>query len=998
MSLRNRRLTRASFVVVVSLLLSSIVFAQTPTGQISGIVVDGSGGAMPGVTVTAKNQGTGFTRVTVTSTEGAYVLPLLPSGTYELSAELEGFQPFRQPNVVINVGSDVTVRIPLSVGVAETITVSAVAPVVETTRSSVAATVNETMIENLPVNGRNFIDFAVTTPGVSKDSRFGDISFAGLRGTLNSLVVDGADNNNTFFGQSLGRTGDRTAYQFSQDAVKEFQINTNAYSAEYGRAGGAVINVVTKSGSNDFDGSLFYFFRDRSLRAKDYIEELNNRDKGPYGFDQYGISLGGPIVQDKHFFFLSWDAQRNSIANLVLFNPPATLTDPDSVAGIARLRELAVDYDVTRDQDVYLVKTDHELGRHHLSMRWNRQDFVGGNQESSGPQIAPEHSGNSLRQVDTVALNFSTPFSNTLFNEVRGQWAKDHEPGTANSANPEATINYPGSRLVIGRNFFSPRETTIKRWQIADTATWILGRHTLRGGFDVNNDEILNYFPGNFSGSYVFQSIASWQRGTPSGANESYTQAFPGPGTTGPTTNPDVFETALFVQDEWQVSPGLTLNAGLRYDKQSLAQPEVRNPDPQLAAAGIDTSVVPEDGDNIAPRLGLAWTPSFSPKSVVRAGYGIFYGRTPAIMVGTAHSNNGINVQTITFTGALVPTYPNILPTIPTGVTIPRPTIFVFDDEYENPMVHQASIGVEHAVTSTMAVGLSYLWVQGNNLSRSTDINLGTPVTEQIPIQGGGTAPVLRYPTARPFTNFNRIVQFQSSADSLYNGVTLDINKRFGQNWQARIAYTYADVKDNKPDATAVVPEGSDDAKFAWDPRDFDLEWGTSDNDIPHRLVLSGVWNLNYFEGRDSWWEKMLLQGWALSGIVTWQSGFPYSATMPSGVDLNRDGNRRNDRAPGFARNAFRTEEQLSIDPRITKAIPIRGINLQLIAEAFNVTNESNITGVLTNYYAFAVPAGAPAGTPQQLIPQASFGTPSSVAGAGGSGPRTIQLAAKVTF
>lgn len=978
------------FLLCLVLLMTPSVSAQTSTGQISGTVADASGAMLPGVTVTVRNRDTGLTRTTVSSSGGLYVVPLLPTGTYDVTAELEGFQPYQRKNVVVNVGGDVTAAVTMRVGLEESITVSAEAPVVETTRSSVASTVNETMIENLPVNGRNFIDFAVTTPGVSKDSRFGDISFAGLRGTLNSLVVDGADNNNTFFGQSLGRTGDRTAYQFSQDAVKEFQINSNAYSAEYGRAGGAVINVVTKSGTNELNGSAFFFYRDKSLREKDYIEVINNRPKGPYSFDQYGASVGGPIVRDRHFFFVSWDAQRNSISNTTALGRfSGTLTDPDAVAGLARLNALAFPYNVNRDQDVYLIKTDHEIGGSHLSLRFNRQDFVGLNQESNGTNVAFEHSGNSLREVDTFAANFTTPFSTSLFNEVRAQYAKDHEPGTANTNNPEALVNQGGTRvLTIGRNFFSPRETTITRWQIADTATLIKGRHTIKGGFDLNNDEILNYFPGNFGGSYLFQSIASFQRGRPENANESYTQAFPGPGTTGPTTNPDQLETAVFVQDEWQFAPGLTFNAGLRYDVQDVAQPSVRNPDPQLAAAGIDTSSVPKDTNNVAPRLGVAWTPAFSPKTVVRAGYGLFYGRTPAIMVGTAHSNNGVNVRTITFTGNLVPTYPSVLPSIPTGASIPRPTIFVFDDDYENPMVHQGSLGVEHALSNTVALGVSLLWVQGNDLSRSTDINVGTPVVENIPISTGGTASVLRYPTARPFTNFNRIIQFQSTADSEYKGVTLDLNKRFGQNWQARVAYTYADVKDNKPDATAVVPEGSDDAKFAWDPVDFDREWGSSDNDIEHRLVLSGVWNLDYNKGA-GWWERMFLQGWALSGIATWQSGFPYSATMPSGVDLNRDGNRRNDRAPGLERNSFRTEDQLSIDPRITKAIPLGPVRLQLIAEAFNVTNESNVTAVATNYYSF---------TNNQLVPTANFGAPVATSGAAGSGPRTIQLAAKLTF
>ncbi|HET7710629.1 MAG TPA: TonB-dependent receptor [Thermoanaerobaculia bacterium] len=981
--------SRRLLAVCLLVLLAFPLTAQTPTGQISGAALDASGASLPGVTVTARNNETGLTRSGVTNSEGLFVLPLLPSGTYDLTAELSGFQPSKRGNIVVNVGSDVTVPMRLNVGVEETITVSADAPVVETTRSSVASTVNETMIENLPVNGRNFIDFAVTTPGVSKDSRFGDISFAGLRGTLNSLVVDGADNNNTFFGQSLGRTGDRTAYQFSQDAVKEFQINSNAYSAEYGRAGGAVINVVTKSGTNDLQGGLFYFYRDRDLRSKDYIEEINNRPKGPYQFDQYGISVGGPIVRDRHFFFANWDAQRNTLPNIIVFGVPAnTPTDPITLAGIERLRALAVNYDVSRDQDIYLLKTDHEIGRSHLSVRFNRQDFVGGNQESSGPTVALEHSGDSLRLVDTLAANFSMAVNSSFFNEVRAQWAKDEEPGFANTNNAEAVVNQSGARvLTIGRSTISPRETTIRRKQIADTATLLLGSHTLKVGADYNQDEIFNFFPGNFGGSYTFNSIASFQQGRPTGAGESYLQAFPGAGTSGPVTNPDQSEIGIFAHDEWHVGRGLTLNAGLRYDKQNLTQPQVKNPDAQLAAAGIDTSFIPEDSDNIAPRLGFAWTPSFSPRSVLRGGYGVYYGRTPAIMVSTAHSNNGINVQTIRFTGNLVPTYPNTLPSIPTGANIPKPSIFVFEKDFESSQVHQGSLGFEHALTNTIAVGLSYLWVQGNNLSRSADINLGPAVVETFPITTGGTASVKRYPVARPFANFDRIVQFQSTADSEYNGITLDINKRFGQNWQARLAYTHADVKDNRPDATAVVIP-FDDGKYAWDPSDPNLEWGTSDNDIPHRLVLSGVWNLDYWKARDEWWSKMLIQGWAISGIVTWQSGFPYSGIV--GTDLNRDGNAANDRAPGIARNAFRTEDQLSIDPRIAKSFTIRGdLRLQLIAEAFNVTNESNITSVRRNYYNF---------TNNQLVPVTNFAQPLATSGAAGSGPRTIQLAAKLTF
>src|ERR1051325_2107832 len=314
------RLRGISVFALVCLLIPISAFAQSSTGSISGTITDDSG-ALPGVTVTATNTATGASRTAVSNAVGAYQLGLLIPGNYQVEAQLEGFQPVRREKVVVNIGTDVTLNFSMKVGVAETLTVTAAAPLVESERTQVSSVVNETSIQNLPTNGRNFIDFVLTTPGVVRDVRAGDISFAGQRGTLNSLVIDGANNDNTFFGQSLGRTGSgRAPYQFSQDAVKEFQVNTNSYSAEYGRAGGAVINVVTKSGTNEFHGSAFDFLRDRRYNANDYINTIQNppRAKGPYHFDQYGFSLGGPIVKDKHFFFANYDAQRNSADNLVI--------------------------------------------------------------------------------------------------------------------------------------------------------------------------------------------------------------------------------------------------------------------------------------------------------------------------------------------------------------------------------------------------------------------------------------------------------------------------------------------------------------------------------------------------------------------------------------------------------------------------------------------------------------------------------------------------------
>lgn len=985
-------------------LLTAIVpfsaFAQSSNGSITGMVSDDGGAVLPGVTITALNTATGMSRSTVSSSVGHYEIGLLPPGIYSVSSELSGFQAVKFDHIVVNVGSDTTVSFRLKPGVSESVTVTAAAPLVDTTRSEVSSVVNERAIENLPTNGRNFIDFVLTTPGVVRDVRAGDISFAGQRGTLNSLVIDGANNDNTFFGQSLGRTGSgRAPYQFSQDAVKEFQVNTNAYSAEYGRAGGAVINVVTKSGTNEFHGTAFDFLRDRRYNANDYINTIQKpaRIKGPYHFDQYGFSLGGPIIPEKHFFFANYDAQRNSIDNPIFLGVAASAVPSDaaSQAGYAKLVALSNTYQKTQNQDVFLLKTDHELlSNDHLALRYNRQKFTGGNFENGNSLNDLEHTGDSLVQTDTFSLVNSTIITNSLFNEVRAQYAKDSEPGKSNSALPEAQVNQSSVRVLnIGRNTFSPRETTIKRNQIADTLTDVIGSHTVKGGFDVNRDKILNYFPGNFFGSYSFSSLANFQNGIAA----SYLQAFPGPGTSGPITHPDMTEYATFVQDQWQFNPSLTFNAGLRYDFQKIAQPTTRNPDAQLLAAGIDTSVVPEDHNNISPRVGFAWTPNAASRTVIRGGYGIFYGRTPAIMIGTAHSNNGINVRTLSFTGALIPAYPNVYSAIPTGVTLPKPTIFAFDPDFQNPKVQQGSLGFEHGLTNDIAVSVTYQYVKGSDLPRSIDINVSNPITVTAPVVSAatgaslGNASFTRY-TGRPFTNFARIIQFQSSANSQYNGLTLDIQKRFSNNWQMRLAYTHSKVKDDRPDATAVVP-GTDDAKYAQDPLNLHGDWAAGDNDVPNRVVLSGVWSLDSYVQHTSGFARGILGGWSLSGIAAWQSGQPYTAF--TSVDLNNDGNARNDRAPGFARNTFRLPSQFSLDPRVTKEIGLfSGARLQLIAEAFNLLNRSNVSGVRNTYYAVTSTSGVPSKFTLQDIPTSNpFGLPTL-----SSGPRILQFAAKVSF
>ncbi|MDP2322303.1 MAG: carboxypeptidase regulatory-like domain-containing protein [Acidobacteriota bacterium] len=455
---------RACLAVALVIAAEGLAQAQSATGTIAGLVVDPSGAVLPGVTVTLRQPAAAVERASVTDQRGAFSSPLLPVGDYELTAGLAGFEA-RRLVIRLTVGQTAHVRIELVLaGVGQSVSVFADTPILERSRSQVTSTVDEAAVRNLPVNGRNFLDFALLTPGVTRDARQGDLSFAGQRGTLNSLVVDGVDNNNTFAGQALGRTGSgRAPYQFSQDAVQEFQVNSDSHSAEYGRAGGGLINVVTKSGTNERRGSLFEFYRDVAMNATSVINELNGQPKSPYHYHQFGGTLGGPLRRNRDFYFVNYDGQRNRQSNLVFLNiPPDTPTDPATSAGIARLQPLAYSWDRSLNQDVFLIKTDHQLNAaQRLTFRYNHQDFTGGNYETGGPQTAFEHTGASLVNTRTLSGAWTTVMGPRAYNELKIHYARDHEPGEANSENPEAVVLQSGALvLLIGRNNFSPRSNT----------------------------------------------------------------------------------------------------------------------------------------------------------------------------------------------------------------------------------------------------------------------------------------------------------------------------------------------------------------------------------------------------------------------------------------------------------------------------------------------------------------------------------------------------------
>ncbi|MBI1745634.1 MAG: TonB-dependent receptor [Acidobacteria bacterium] len=968
--------------------IPALAQSQASTAVIEGTIADQTGGILPGAAVVIKNVRTGLTRSLVSDEKGYYSAALLPVGAYEVNAAMPGFATAKRTDIRLTIGQLLTVDLRLAVSGATTeVTVTEQAPIVEASRTQVSTTVDDRAVANLPVNGRNFLDFVLLTPGVARDPRGGDISFGGLRGTLNSVQIDGADNNNTFFGQALGRTGSgRAPYQFSQDAVQEFQVNTNSYSPEFGRAGGAVINVVTKSGTNEFHGSAFEFYRDRALNANTWLNNKNGARKSPYHFNQFGGNVGGPLVKNKLFFFFDYDGQRNN--NPQVISPGAGLLVqnlPES------LRTRAGNYNRTFDQDVYLVKVDwqaHE--RHRLTGRFNHQGFTGTNLENSGQTSALEHTGNSLVKTDTLTLALNSTVTARVLNEFRFQVGRDEEPGKANSDSPEATILQSGQTvLVIGRNNFSPRETRLRRFQFVDNVSIQRSRHTWKFGADTNIDRIKNFFPGLFGGSYTFTSVDNFIAGSPS----SFIQAFAGPNTTGPLTFPNSADIAWFVNDDFRVTPRLTLSLGLRYDVQILAQPPARNSDPQLAAAGIRTDQVTRDKNNFGPRFGFAWRPLTSDRLVVRGGYGIFYARTPAIMLAQAHSQNGVNVVNLTFTGPDMPTYPNRFSSLPGRGSAATPSLYFFDPDFRNAYVQQGSLGMEIGLGRDMSLSSSYLFVKGTHLTRTQDINLSAPVASRADIEGSGSLSFLSF-GARPYDHFLRLSRFTSNANSVYHGWALQLNRRFSHNYQFLASYTLSKVIDDAPDATSVVVGNpGDDAKIVQHPTRPNLDRSLGVTDQRHRFVLSGIWDLKYAQGLSHPVARTLLGGWSLAWIFTAQSGRPFAGMV--GADLNNDGNRFSDRAPQEGRNIYTTPKTITWDPRITWQVPLyERLRVQFIAEAFNLFNRTNFSSVNTTKFSLVSFRQFSDGRREATLRgQSNFATARDT-----FDPRIFQLAVKFVF
>jgi len=993
-------------------------------GSVEGTVSDPSGALVPRADVRATQVSTSATFHTTTTESGLFRFPVLPVGTYELTVQAPGFATLIQKDVVVSVGARLILPLTLALpGQSETVVVSGRTAVVETTRAQVSSFVDNRAISNLPVNGRDFISFALLTPGVTTDVR-GGLSFAGQR-AMNSLLVDGVDQNTSFFQQPVGGEGfsggGDSRYLVSQDSVLEFQVNASSYSAEFGRASGGVINVVTKSGSNEFHGSGYWFYRDRFLNANSTVNKLNGLPRSPYHFNQFGGTFGGPLARNRLFFFFNYEGVRSLWANSVVLNLPAgfSLSASPVVAGF---QQRALDYLAPRavswtrpvKQDVSLAKLDWQLASAHLfNASWSRRRLTSSLAEAA--QVSFENGSANFAEVDLLAGSVTSRVSGGVVHVARFAWLRNTALFQPASDNPMADIFEGGQRvLLVGRAPNTPQRNLLHRLQWSDTVFYSRAGHSWKAGADFLFDRNRFVNAQNFTGNHRFLSLESFGRSL-AGApvpqfGERYLQTFSGEGLPETTVHPDVFLLAGFVLDEWRVHPRLVLNLGLRYDLQLSAQPPMKNPAPALAAAGIDTSSLRTDANNLAPRLGLAWAPLRDNRLVIRAGYGIFYSPTIALLIARAHFQNGITVQPQTFpagtaSAILIPAYPNticgppeILPACSApALGVANPIVTPFATDHTEPSVQQGSLGFEVQWHEDFAVMVSYMAAKGTHLARTRDVNVGTP-TVPASIRIAGTSTVLTYQRfllPRPVNGFDRILQFESNANSTYHGLVVQATKRFSHNFQFLGSYTLGKVVDDNPNQYVANP-GATDALLIADPSTPQGDSGPGSNDQRHRFVLSGVWELNY-ASRLRGAARALLGGWQLGGILTAQSGKPFSGLVS--FDLNNDGNSLSDRTPGLGRNTFYAPATVSLDPRLTRNVHItERARLQFSWEAFNVLNSGNVTAVRATQFA---PSGSLAvcgiaGAPC-LLPQntglAAFGTPTMT-----SGPRIMQLSLRFLF
>lgn len=1017
----SRSLATAMLALAV-LLVPGHGLAQTAaTGNVEGVVTDATGAVLPGVTVVVRNVETNLSRESVTDSGGRYRAAALQPGAYEVTASLAGFTAQPMTGVTVLVGQTQPVDIKMQpAGVVEAVTVTGETPVVDTRRTDISNVVGEQAIQNLPINGRRWENFVLLSPGVTNDGNFGLVSYRGISGLYNNNTVDGADNNQAFFSEARGRT--RTSYSISQGAIKEFQVGISNFSAEFGRAAGGTVNAVTKSGTNTFRGEGFYFLREDAFMKKDPFTPFKPDERR----QQFGVSAGGPVQRDRVFYFVNVDQQLRNFPYFVRTSQASFLPDDGSIpasctargcaATAAFYRSLNTFFPREGNNRIFLGKVDYALNAaHNLTVQYNlhRWNSPSGVQTQPVVSVAESANGKDIVKTDFALFTLNSVLSRRWLNEARVQIGRDFEAQTPNGAPPSTTVN---GGISVGMPDFLPRAKYPDEWryQFIENVSWYAGPHSMKAGVDLNyvREDLINLFQGG--GVYSYSSLNNVSLDCPIGASgctptltgatsdlrhySTYTQAFD---LRGAGFNGDVFFTTTdynaFIQDNWRVNNQLTLNLGVRYEYQQLPQPgdtSVRGVKFTGNPAYPETTAFHQDKDNWGPRAGVTYDIAGRHTTIVRGGYGLYYGRTSNSAVSSALTNNAVTLATYQFTPTSpgAPQYPGTFSAAPSG-SGSKPSIQFLSPTLERPTIQMGELSVDRVVGRDITLTASYLYSKGRHLPTFVDANLNSPsatVEYFVAGQSRGTFPFFR--GARPDPNINNAIKVDDIVESTYNALVLQANKRFSRGLLFNVNYTLAKSEDTGQNSTTFISNFS----TLVNPLDINAEKGPSAFDRRHRLVASFHYAPDY------------LWGVQVGGTGTFESGLPLTATISGSVSSSTNatntsttnGSGASNRAPFEPRNDFRQKGRKTIDLRLSKWFNVGGRRqVQVLWESFNVFNWTNYTGYGTIKYRVANSSydAAANKVTVNLNEETGFRTPTAASNTL-FGPRDQQVGIKFTW
>ena len=1039
---------------VLTALWPSAAQAQTSVdGAIQGLVRDSSGAVLHGAVVRVVDTATGAQLAATLNQAGEFTVSRAVAGVYRITVTAPGFAP-QELQAVVEVGGVTRLNVSLLIAGASTV-VNVDAEETPEEAAALSSSITPEEIERLPVNGREWQTFALLQPGVNaSDEGESLLSLHGMAVTQNSTSIDGASGDQSFGAVPQGASADGAAqttlagstiaggyarhagaaYTFSQEAVREFRILGQNYSALYGHAAGGVITTVSKSGGSRLHGSGFYLVRTAALGATNPFSIETNYVNGlvtsslvkPHDLrQQFGGSLGGPAQKKKLFYFYTFDRLLrdfpavSSPAYAGFYSLTATQSALLANRGVTTSKvNAALNYvdsltgQVPRrmDQSVNFAKLDWAASkRSHVSLEYNRarSSAPAGARSAAVLNRGTASLGNSFTKVDALLGRWMWTRSSHLSNELRAHYGRDFQYETAQSPLPQEPAIGPGGlapEIAIdpqGLVFGTPASLSRRaypneqRVQITDLTTWLRGPHLLQIGADVSRvHDLIDSLP-NTEGTFIYDSGATGGRagglvdwitdytfnvnaypngGCPSIAASphyfcfrSYSQSFGESATTF-----DTQEWAAFVQDKWQLSPRLTLNAGVRYEYELLPLPQRPNAALDAAfGAQAATSIFPEDRNNFGPRVALAWQPRGARNDVVRVGYGLYFGRLPGATVWSALTDTALpsSATHVRITPTTVTNCPQVtsqgfgyacsyLTTPPAAVAVTT-SAMAFDRRFRLPMVQHGSVGVQHELRSGLTASATYLMNLARQLPNSVDINIAPSTvdatfqlvggTGAVGVQDGETFVVPLY-TQRVDASFGPVTKIVSNVDASYNALALEAQQRSRKGLGFRLSWTWSKSLDFGQNGGAVPRTN---AQF--DPFNIRYDKGLSAQNFPHRVVGSAVWEPRL--AMKLRWLREAANGWLVAPLFSETSGRPYSyeiygGTLLSGGHESINGSGGAVYLPTVGRDTLRLPDTWNVDLRVTRTVRVtERIRVRGQLEMFNVANHTNVSAVQTRAF-----------------------------------------------